>query len=62
MTNQQMTAQRRQTFGDYGAPAACWDAWYFGGDRWTEHCKRCRDCREVERERARRDRERGRSG
>lgn len=45
-TVQTWTAQRRQTFGDYGsAPRACWDAWGFGGERWRKHLSRCRLCR-----------------
>jgi len=48
MTAQTWTAQRRQAYGDYGAPAACWDAWADGGARWAEHCQRCRSCAETE--------------
>lgn len=63
MTNvtQTWTAERRESYGDWGAPAACWDAWAVGGDRWAEHCKRCRECREVDRVQVRRTRERGQS-
>ncbi len=39
-----LVARRRQVFGDYGAPKACWDAGFDGGPRWIEHLRYCSEC------------------
>jgi hypothetical protein len=59
------TAQRVQTFGDWGAPNACWQAWDDGPEKWAEHARFCRNCaktlarREAERRQAAEREQRG---
>ena len=51
MSTEDWTAQRRETFGDWGNP--CFTAWTGGDEAWARHLAHCTRCQRDERTRSR---------